>query len=174
MRWRTRMRCCRSWSWPGGDNRQGGTLSGRALTGEESRPAVWRLTGALSVFAITWVTRLVGMMAVISVVVPAGRKQMRGHVAQWLVLPQDATTGATAVALVTGVLLMMLASGLRRRKRRAWQLALAASLLLALAHLGFRHAFVAGLVAVALFIALVANRRYFVARPDPVTGKWRA
>ncbi|MTD58823.1 phosphatidylglycerol lysyltransferase domain-containing protein [Amycolatopsis pithecellobii] len=143
------------------------------MTGQ-ARPALWRLTGAASVAAITWTTRLVGLVAVLSVVLPAGRRGMRGKVAEWLELPQDATTGAAAVVLVTGVLLILLASGLRRRKRRAWQLALAASVLLALSHLGLRHVFAAGLVSVALAVALLLNRRYFVALPDPVTGKWRA
>ncbi|GAB3584337.1 phosphatidylglycerol lysyltransferase domain-containing protein [Amycolatopsis endophytica] len=136
------------------------------------RQAVWRVTGAASVVAITWVTRLVGLLAVVSVVVPAGRRGMRGHVAEWLELPQDATTGAAAVVLVVGVLLILLASGLKRRKRRAWQLALAASILLAVSHLGMRHVFGAGVVSVALAVALVLNRSYFVAQPDPVTGKW--
>ncbi|TVT25739.1 DUF2156 domain-containing protein [Amycolatopsis acidiphila] len=132
------------------------------------------MTGAASVAAITWTTRLVGLVAVLSVVLPAGRRGMRGRVAEWLELPQDATTGAAAVVLVTGVLLILLASGLRRRKRRAWQLALAASVLLALSHLGLRHVLGAGLVSVALAVALLANRRHFIALPDPVTGQWRA
>ncbi|WP_255823652.1 phosphatidylglycerol lysyltransferase domain-containing protein [Amycolatopsis sp. GM8] len=132
------------------------------------------MTGAASVAAITWTTRLVGLVAVLSVVLPAGRRGIRGQVAEWLELPQDATTAAAAVVLVTGVLLILLASGLRRRKRRAWQLALAASLLLALSHLGLRHVFGAGMVSVALAAALLLNRRYFIALPDPVTGKWRA
>jgi lysyl-tRNA synthetase, class II len=149
-------------------------LVGRALTGEKQGLALSRLTGAASVAAITWVTRLVGFIAVLSVVLPAGRRGMRGHVAEWLELPQDATTAAAAVVLVTGVLLMLLASGLRRRKRRAWQLAMAACVLLALSHLGLRHVFGAGLVSVALAATLLANRRYFIALPDPVTGKWRA
>jgi lysyl-tRNA synthetase class 2 len=148
-------------------------LVGRPLTGEV-HPALWRLRGAASVAAITWTTRLVGLIAVLSVVLPAGRRGMRGHVAEWLELPQDATTAAAAVVLVTGVLLMLLASGLRRRKRRAWQLALVASVLLALSHLGLRHVLGAGLVSVALAAALLANRRHFIALPDPVTGKWRA
>ncbi|MFD4191718.1 phosphatidylglycerol lysyltransferase domain-containing protein [Amycolatopsis thermoflava] len=138
------------------------------------RPAVWRVTGAASVAAITWVTRLVGLLAVISVVLPAGRRGMRGHVAVWLGLPQDATTAAAAVVLAVGVLLIMLASGLKRRKRRAWQLALAASVVLAVSHLGMQHVFGAGVVAVALAVTLVLNRRHFVALPDPVTGKWVA
>ncbi|MEU0462810.1 phosphatidylglycerol lysyltransferase domain-containing protein [Amycolatopsis sp. NPDC006131] len=142
------------------------------MTGE--RPAVWRVTGAASVAAITWVTRLVGLLAVISVVLPAGRRGMRGHVAVWLGLPQEATTAAAAVVLAVGVLLIMLASGLKRRKRRAWQLALAASVVLAVSHLGMQHVFGAGVVAVALAVTLVLNRRHFVALPDPVTGKWVA
>lgn len=146
-----------------------------AASGEERLPAVWRLTGAVSVVVITWVTRLVGLLTVLSVVLPVGRREMRGHIAQWLALPQDATTAAAAVAVVTGVLLIMLASGLRRRKRRAWQLTLAASLLVAVAHLGLRHPFPPpALVSFALAVALIVNRRYFVALPDPVTGKWRA
>ncbi|AIJ20382.1 lysyl-tRNA synthetase [Amycolatopsis methanolica 239] len=147
-------------------------MSGRTLAGE--RPAVWRVTGAASVAAITWVTRLVGLLAVISVVLPAGRRGMRGHVAVWLGLPQEATTAAAAVVLAVGVLLIMLASGLKRRKRRAWQLALAASVVLAVSHLGMQHVFGAGVVAVALAVTLVLNRRHFVALPDPVTGKWVA
>ena len=149
--------------------------SRQAATGQERLPAVWRLTGAVSVVAITWVTRVVGLITVLSVVLPAGRRDMRGHVAAWLALPPEATTGAATVALVTGALLIMLASGLRRRKRRAWQLTLAASLLVALAHAGLRHLFLpSGLVSLALAVALLANRRYFIALPDPVTGRWRA
>ncbi|WAL65370.1 phosphatidylglycerol lysyltransferase domain-containing protein [Amycolatopsis cynarae] len=144
------------------------------MTGEKQEPALWRLSGTAAVTAITWVTRLVGLIAVVSVVLPAGRRGLRGHVAEWLELPQEATTAAAAVVLVTGVLLMMLAAGLRRRKQRAWQLALAASLLLALSHLGLRHIVGAGLVSVALAVTLIANRRYFIALPDPVTGRWRA
>lgn len=132
------------------------------------------MTGAASVVAITWVTRLVGLLAVISVVVPAGRRGVRGHIVEWLELPQDATTGTAATVLVVGVLLILLASGLKRRKRRAWQLALAASIVLGVSHLGMQHVLGAGVVSIALAVALVLNRGYFIAQPDPVTGKWVA
>jgi lysyl-tRNA synthetase class 2 len=134
----------------------------------------WQVAGATSVVAITWVTRLAGLMALVSVIVPSGRRSLRGHVAEWLELPQDATTAAAAMTLVTGVLLVLLASGLRRRKRRAWQLAVAATVLLTVSHLGLRHVFGAGMVSIVLLIGLLATRRYFVALPDPVTGRWRA
>jgi len=132
------------------------------------------VAGATSVAVITWVTRLAGLLALISVLVPAGRRTLRGHVATWLELPHEATVGAATVALVTGVLLMLLATGLKRRKRRAWQLAVAAAALLTVSHLGLRHTLGAGLVSLALLIALIATRRHFIALPDPVTGRWRA
>ncbi|MFI5612527.1 phosphatidylglycerol lysyltransferase domain-containing protein [Amycolatopsis sp. NPDC051903] len=133
----------------------------------------WQVAGVTSVKAITWVTRLAGLLTLLSVVVPAGRN-LRGHLAEWLELPQEATVAAATVAIVTGVVLIMLAAGLRRRKRRAWQLAVGFTVLLTLAHLGLRHVFGAGVVTVILLIGLIANRRYFIAEPDPATGRWRA
>ncbi|GAA4542551.1 phosphatidylglycerol lysyltransferase domain-containing protein [Amycolatopsis samaneae] len=134
----------------------------------------WQLAGATSVAVITWVTRIVGLLAIVSVVIPAGRRSLRGHLAEWLELPQEATVAAATVALVSGVLLVMLAAGLRRRKRRAWQLAVGGSVLLTAAHLGLRHVLGAGIVSVILLTGLLATRRYFIAKPDPVVGRWRA
>ncbi|WP_340688549.1 phosphatidylglycerol lysyltransferase domain-containing protein [Amycolatopsis coloradensis] len=131
------------------------------------------MAGATSVAVITWVTRLAGLLALVSVLVPAGRT-LRGRVAEWLELPHEATVGAATVVLVTGVLLMLLATGLKRRKRRAWQLAVATAALLTVSHLGLRHALGAGLVSLALLIALIPTRRHFIALPDPVIGRWRA
>ncbi|MFC3449522.1 phosphatidylglycerol lysyltransferase domain-containing protein [Amycolatopsis speibonae] len=132
------------------------------------------MAGATSVVVITWVTRLAGLLALVSVLVPAGRRTLRGRVATWLELPHEATVGAATVALVTGVLLVLLAAGLKRRKRRAWQLAVAAAALLTVSHLGLRHVLGPGLVSLALLVALIATRRSFIALPDPVTGRWRA
>ncbi|GAA3537179.1 phosphatidylglycerol lysyltransferase domain-containing protein [Amycolatopsis ultiminotia] len=133
----------------------------------------WQVAGVTSVVAITWVTRLTGLLTLVSVVVPVGHR-MRGHLSEWLELPQEATTAAAAVAIVTGVVLIMLAAGLRRRKRRAWQLAVAFSALLTVSHLGLRHVVGAGLVSVILLAGLLATRPYFIARPDPTVGRWRA
>ncbi len=72
------------------------------------------------------------------------------------------------VALVApiGLLLILLARGLARRKRRAWQLATA--LLCGSAALNALHGFNHGALATALVaIALVARRRDFDARGDP-------
>jgi lysyl-tRNA synthetase class 2 len=143
------------------------------VTGTRAQ-TTWRLAGATSVGVITWVTRLAGLMTLVSVLVPAGRRNLRGHLSEWLELPQEATVAAATVALVTGVLLVLLAAGLRRRKRRAWQLAVGATVLLTVSHLGLKHVFGAGLVSVVLLVGLIATRRYFVAKPDPVVGRWRA
>jgi lysyl-tRNA synthetase class 2 len=133
----------------------------------------WQVAGVTSVVAITWVTRLTGLLTIVSVVVPSGRN-LRGHLAEWLELPQEATVAAATVAIVTGVLLILLAAGLRRRKRRAWQLAVGFAVLLTLSHLGLKHVFGVGVVSVVLLAGLIATRRYFVAEPDPTTGRWRA
>ncbi|GAA1952482.1 phosphatidylglycerol lysyltransferase domain-containing protein [Amycolatopsis minnesotensis] len=144
------------------------------MSGEARTELRWALTGKVPVVAITWVARLAGLAAVVSVLVPIGRRNLRGHIAEWLELPQDATTAAAAVVLVTGVLLVLLAAGLRRRKRRAWQLAVATCVLLSVSHIGLKHAAGAGIVSAALLVALLLTRRHFVALPDPVTGRWRA
>ena len=143
------------------------------VTGTRAQ-TTWRVAGATSVVVITWVTRLAGLMTLASVLVPAGRRNLRGRLSEWLELPQEATVAAATVALVTGVLLVLLAAGLRRRKRRAWQLAVGGAVLLTMSHIGLKHVFGAGVVSVVLLIGLIATRRYFVAAPDPVVGRWRA
>jgi lysyl-tRNA synthetase class 2 len=117
-------------------------------------------------------TRVVGLLAILAVVLPVGRRVFRPSLATWFGLPYQAHVGALVVTAVAGVAMLMLATGLRRRKRRAWQLAMGLTGLIAVLQLVFRHAPVAALLAAGLFAALVAYRREFTARPDPVTGRW--
>jgi len=140
-----------------------------------ARPARrWSVRGAGTVRAITWATRLVGLLALASAIAPVGRRRLRPSLSEWLGLPPEATVAAGVVVLGAAVLLFMLAAGLRRRKRRAWQLALVLTALIIALHLAFRHAI--GVVAATgvLFAALVINRREFRALPDPTVGRWRA
>lgn len=125
-----------------------------------------------TVRVITWSARIVGLIAVASVVGPAGRVRLRGTVERWLDLPPQATLAAAGLVLASGVLLLMVATGLRRRKRRAWQMAVLTCALIALPHLVFWRGVGSGLTALALGVALVRTRREFTALPDPV-GKWR-
>ncbi|MFL6077338.1 MAG: bifunctional lysylphosphatidylglycerol synthetase/lysine--tRNA ligase LysX [Mycobacteriales bacterium] len=80
-------------------------------------------------------------------------------------------------SLTWGVLLLMLASGLRRRKRMAWRIAVflwLPSVVIAavalVADLGGDILLSAGIVAV-LFVPLVAARRRFFALPDPANRR---
>ncbi|MER6792744.1 hypothetical protein ABT262_12495, partial [Amycolatopsis mediterranei] len=50
----------------------------------------WKAAGATTVGVITWVTRLAGLMTLGSILIPAGRRSLRGHLAEWLELPQEA------------------------------------------------------------------------------------
>lgn len=125
-----------------------------------------------TVRVITWSARIVGLIAVASVVGPAGRVRLRGTVERWLELPPQATLAAAAAVLASGVLLLMVATGLRRRKRRAWQMALLTCGLIALPHLALWRGVGSGLTALALGVALWRTRREFTAVPDPV-GRWR-
>jgi lysyl-tRNA synthetase, class II len=89
------------------------------------------------------------------------------------VVPGTLTNASAALTLVTGVLLLLLARGLHRRKRRAWRavvLLLAGSVALhVLKGLDVEEA----LLAAALLAALVWLRDDFRASGDPRT-RWRA
>jgi lysyl-tRNA synthetase class 2 len=107
-------------------------------------------------------------------VFPLGRKHLRPSLAAWLDLPREATLAAAIITLTAGAGLWLLAAGLRRHKRRAWQVAVVLSALIALAHLLYRNGMGAGITAVLLCAALIVNRRRFTAIPDTRFGRWRA
>ncbi|WP_018683399.1 phosphatidylglycerol lysyltransferase domain-containing protein [Actinokineospora enzanensis] len=134
----------------------------------------WLPSDESTVRLLTWSARLVGLLAVMSVVLPAGRRHLRDAVSGWLDLPTEATVAAGVAVLASGVMLIMLATALRRRKRRAWQVAVVVTGLIAVAHLGWRHGIGSGLTALILCGALVLTRKHFRAKADPVHGKWRA
>jgi len=132
----------------------------------------WGLYNGRVVRVVATATRVAGLLAILAVVLPVGRRLFRTSLAGWLGLPYQAHVGAQVLTAVAGVGLVMLATGLRRRKRRAWQLAVTLTGLITVLQLVFRHSHVAALGAAALFVALVAYRGEFTARPDPVTGRW--
>ncbi|WP_026423805.1 phosphatidylglycerol lysyltransferase domain-containing protein [Actinokineospora inagensis] len=134
----------------------------------------WRPSDDLTLRLLTIAARLVGLIAVVSVVLPIGRRKLRDTVGGWLDLPVEASVAAGVVVVASGVMLMMLATALRRRKRRAWQVALLVTGLIAVAHLGWGRGIGSGVTAAVLFVALFVTRRHFTAQADPVHGKWRA
>ena len=127
-----------------------------------SRPWVPAATG--------YATALIGLVDIVGAVEPHLRDTRVRELAR--ILP-GVNTLATAAELVVGILLIMLAHALRRRKQRAWK---AVVVLLpvgaALEMLRWHHKGT-GVVALALFVVLLVNRREFYALSDPRT-RWRA
>lgn len=114
---------------------------------------------------------VVGLLDVVSGVFPGFRNGRMHHMA--MVFPGTMSSLAAAGSVVTGILLLMLAHGLKRGKVRAWW---AAVLLLptgAATQLVYRHSGVGALVSLALFALLIVHRAQFNALSDPRT-RWRA
>ncbi|EIV96330.1 phosphatidylglycerol lysyltransferase domain-containing protein [Frankia sp. QA3] len=93
----------------------------------------------------------------------------------WLgrLIPGLVTQAATGTSVAAGLLLMGLAHGLRRRKRRAWRAAVALSGAAVLLDLARGLAVIPAAIDLVPFAVLVATRRHFPAAGDPRT-RWRA
>lgn len=115
-------------------------------------------------------TALAGLINVLSAITPSIRSRSR-EIAS--VVPGALSHSAAAVTLVSGIALLLLARGLRRRKKRAFRLVaalLTASVVLhVLKGLDVEEA----VVALLLLVALLAFRQDFYAKGDPTT-RWRA
>lgn len=89
------------------------------------------------------------------------------------VVPGVVSGIATAVTVVTGILLLMLAKGLRRRKRRAWRGAVVLLSFSVFTHLVKGLDVEEALFALGVVVALLATRNEFTAKGDPRT-RWRS
>ncbi|MET9141926.1 phosphatidylglycerol lysyltransferase domain-containing protein [Streptomyces parvulus] len=114
---------------------------------------------------------LVGLLDIAAGVFPRFRHSRMHALAE--VLPGSFGPFAAALSLSAGVLLLLLAHGLRRRKRRAWRAAVALLPLGALAQFGYRHSVLGVLISLALLAPLLRHRDQFAALPDP-RSRWRA
>lgn len=124
-----------------------------------------------------WVPRLAallclltGLVDLVSAVFPADRGRLRTLT---MYVPGALTRASTALTLVTGILLVLVARGLRRRKRRAWRVAVGLLLGSVVLHVLKGLDVEEALVAVALLTGLVLGRHDFYAKGDPRT-RWRA
>ncbi len=90
------------------------------------------------------------------------------------IIPVPATAAAAAVTAVSGLLLLRLAAGLRKRKRREWIGAVVITMVMTVAHL-FRaeRRPVEAAITLVLLVALLAARSRFTAKPDP-RSRWFA
>ncbi|NGO10233.1 DUF2156 domain-containing protein [Streptomyces sp. HC44] len=114
---------------------------------------------------------LVGLLDIAAGVFPRFRHSRMHTLAE--VLPGALGPFAAALALSAGVLLLLLAHGLRRRKRRAWRAAVILLPAGAIAQFTYRHSLIGVLISLALLAPLLRHRDEFSALPDP-RSRWRA
>src|SRR5215468_9984663 len=87
------------------------------------------------------------------------------------VIPTPATAIATAVTLGLGVVLLYVARGLRRRKRRAWRIAVGVTATLVASHVLKGLDVEEATISAAMLVLLVVSRGEFYAVGDRVT-RW--
>jgi lysyl-tRNA synthetase class 2 len=116
-------------------------------------------------------TAVIGLLDVVSAVFPAFRNGRMHHMAAFF--PGTVSSLAAATSVVTGILLLMLAHGLKRGKQRAWWAAVTLLPVGAATQIVYRHSFFGALVSLGLMGLLVKHRGQFTALSDPRT-RWRA
>jgi lysyl-tRNA synthetase class 2 len=113
---------------------------------------------------VAWAAAVVGLVGIVSASTPATADRydfVRG------VLPQGFPAAARVLTLAFGLVLLWLSRGLARRKRRAWQLALALVVGSAVTHLAKGLDFEEAFGSLAVCAVLLRTRRQFVAPGDP-------
>ena len=113
---------------------------------------------------VAWAAALVGLVGIVSASTPefADRSNLVRAV-----LPQGFPTAARVLTLAFALALLWLSRGLARRKRRAWQLAVALLVASAVTHLAKGLDFEEAIGSLAVFAFLLRTRREFVAPGDP-------
>jgi lysyl-tRNA synthetase, class II len=115
-------------------------------------------------------TALVGLSDILNIFRPDLVQRL--HKLTYLV-PGTLTTVARSADVLIGLMLLMLAHGLRRRKRRAWQAVIALLAFDVAIHFIHAQRIVTSIVSLLLLIALLFFRDEFYAEGDPRT-RWRA
>jgi len=125
-----------------------------ARIGRLSRPP-----SALAALAL-----LIGVLDIVSALTP--ELAARVHVIS-RVLTINQQLAARGLTLAAGVALLLLASSLSRRKRRAWQLAVALVSVSVVLHLAKGLDLEESLANLTLLVLLIRSRRWFDAPGDP-------
>ncbi|MGW1025150.1 phosphatidylglycerol lysyltransferase domain-containing protein [Streptomyces sp. NPDC002577] len=113
----------------------------------------------------------VGLVDVAAGVFPRFRHSRVHAMAE--VLPGALGPFAAALSLSAGILLLLLAHGLRRHKRRAWRAAVGLLPAGAVAQFLYRHSLLGALISLVLLALLLRHRDEFAALPDP-RSRWLA
>ncbi|MET9377622.1 phosphatidylglycerol lysyltransferase domain-containing protein [Streptomyces sp. NPDC002992] len=114
---------------------------------------------------------LIGLIDIAAGVFPRFRASRMHAVAE--ILPGTLGPLSAALSLSAGVLLLLLAHGLKRHKRRAWRAAVVLLPLGAAAQFVWRHSVLGALLSLALLALLLRHRDQFAALPDP-RSRWKA
>ncbi|QES49446.1 hypothetical protein DEJ50_18155 [Streptomyces venezuelae] len=114
---------------------------------------------------------VVGLLDIAAGVFPRFRHSRIHAVTE--VLPGSVGPFAAALAISAGVLLLLLAHGLKRRKRRAWRAAVVLLPAGAVAQFTYRHSVIGVVIAAALLALLLRHQNEFKALPDP-RSRWKA
>ncbi|HEX4140172.1 MAG TPA: phosphatidylglycerol lysyltransferase domain-containing protein, partial [Candidatus Methylacidiphilales bacterium] len=116
-----------------------------------------------SVVLLAWAVRVVALLNMLNAVLRYQPKFI-----YWLGgwVPFEISEGNRFRMFLTSLILLMLASGLQRGKRLAWQMTLAGLMLAPVLHLGRAVIWPQALVNLALIGFLCLHRRHFVARSD--------
>ena len=125
-----------------------------------------RRTAAV-VAALTWA---LAVLTIVSALLPGQRDRIHDLT---LIVPTPASAIATAITLTLGVVLLQVASGLRRRKRRAWRIAVGVTAVLVASHVLKALDVEEAAISLAVLVLLIVSRREFYAVGDPVT-RWFA
>ncbi|MCX4686372.1 phosphatidylglycerol lysyltransferase domain-containing protein [Kitasatospora purpeofusca] len=121
--------------------------------------------------AVGYTCLLIGLVDIASAVFPKLRHtKVHTFAGQ---LPGGTTTLAAAGTLMIGLLLVLLAHALRRRKRRAWRVVCVLLPVGAALHLLRWHQLGPAVISMVLFVVMLVHRREFYAKADPRT-RWRA
>jgi lysylphosphatidylglycerol synthetase-like protein (DUF2156 family) len=113
-----------------------------------------------------WAAVLVLLDGLLNVVVTTVRP-LRSHLHLVLtMLPLDVAKGAAALTAVAGIVMIMLARGLRRGQRRAWFLSVSILAATIVFHVLRGGSIISLLIAGGILIALIGQRRHFLASSD--------
>ncbi|GAA0463968.1 membrane protein [Paractinoplanes deccanensis] len=124
----------------------------------------------LSRRTIARLVQVAGLLDVLSTLAP----HRRGHMSALMeFVPAFGVLSARAGTVVVGLLLIYLGAGLRRGKRRAWQVAVGLSALAVALHLLKGLDYYAAGVSAVLFVMLLATQDRFTALADRA-NRWRA
>jgi lysyl-tRNA synthetase class 2 len=133
-------------------------------------PTPWRPRPPLSRNAVARIVQLAGVFDAVTAILPPRHGRMAA-LAEFL--PAAGILSARAGTAVAGLLLIYLGAGLRRGKRRAWQVAVAVAGTGVLFHLVKGLDADAALASLALLVMLIVVRGRFRAAADP-RSRWRA